>query len=220
MKSLTAAIAGATVMEALRGDRVITLLEGQGVSTDDGFRGGQVFVVGHNVLDAWTERCTEKRAEEFRVAIKKAYKPGVEVILVCCFPARLPEDLRRYTLDPESDKSWCARDRGAVTDLYEDEDDIEVCREVFEDIKKEREEFAGREEVKKWVEEWGLDWRYVREVWGNWVYKKGVKEYVWKWGEWYTDDGRPMVRDMDYGKDLRVQFDAPELGFYKAQYID
>lgn len=225
MKSLTARIRGEVVIKALREDKVLTIAEGGGIKVEGEFEGGQVFVVGHNKLDVWTGMCSEERAREFKKAIEEAYKPGVEVILVCCYPARLPEELKKYTLDGESDYGWTAADLGEETLIREDkEDGADVLEKEFEVVRAERRELVEREDVKKWIEEWGLDWRYVREEvkylgekkFVTWVYKK---RYIWEGNKWKVKGENAVLQRRSYGEELWVICDAPELGYMTAESI-
>jgi hypothetical protein len=67
---------------------------------------GNIYIVGHNALNPVTGVTRLECAAAFRKAIEEA---GPTAKLLTCCPARLPEDLRGYTLDPNSDKEWALR---------------------------------------------------------------------------------------------------------------
>lgn len=193
----------------------------------------KVIVTGHNIMDVFTKKTLYWRADEFRAAIKEWENKGYEVELITCVPVNLPEDLKGYV--EEELQKWeglIAVEVDKQVKMIGDIEEIKIHKGEIKDeewwVNKQKEKKENmrkvEEEYGEVVHEWWLDVEEckIKEEW----YKDKcfrtlmyMREYEWSDYSGWKKDGQVLAQSRNYGEELWVIQNAPELGFYKAEYI-
>lgn len=191
----------------------------------------KVYVTGHNVLDVFTKKTLYWRADEFRGVIAEWKNQGYEVELITCVPSGLPEDLKEYVVEKESNKEWGVNieevkwmGENSKVRVYESSE--EVSEKWWANKREEKKENMRKieEEYGEVVKEWWLDIEEckIKEEW----YKERcfrtltyMRKYEWSDFAGWKKNGQVIMQEREYGTELWVICNAPELGFLEAEDI-